>query len=261
MRYLALFFILLQGMLCSWSSPKPTLHLLILYDGYTTKYMSNPHTTDSLYIKKTFHSITSALSLPITVTESPMQEFSTKQFREWTQKVVPAQDIAIVYYSGPQKEDEKTLLPSVRLSQLSELEVINASALSDSVFQRNPRFALICFDCYEKIVPFTKSKVRVAKPLSKKDGMKYRKCFHELFLNNHRSLLLSSPRQGETGYGIDFNIGTRQGAFTRALLTALNHPKRSWRQMTQKMLHSLHRKPFPKQNFFLKSANAQQTHS
>lgn len=78
---------------------------------------------------------------------------------------------------------------------------------------------------YETLLKLSKNKVRLSKPLSKKDAVKYRKRFRALFLNSIiGSLTMCLPHQGEPGYGLLIN-GQRQAGLTRTLLRALTHPK------------------------------------
>lgn len=260
MRYLGLFFVLLQGMLCSSTSPKSSFRLLILHDGETAKNMTNPHATDCRYIRKTFRSITAALKLPMKVTESSTQEFSSRKFREWTQKIQTTHDIAIVYYSGRQNKDGKGLVPSIQLSRGTSLEVTNGFDMSAIPLRRRPRFALTCFDCYETLIPFSGKQAQLAKPLSKKEGMKYRKYFQKLFLKSHGNLLLGSPQKGHQGFG--FVIGEKkQGAFTRAFLAALRQSNNNWCQLIQETRRALQQNPFPEQDCFETSSKLMPSYS
>lgn len=139
MKYVALFLILLQGILISLSPPKTVLHLLVLHDGQTTKFNSNPHTIDRTYIQKTFRSISSVLGLSLQLTTASKQSFSLEKFEAWAQKIQPNQDLAFVYYSGPQTANMKGVVPSIGLSGYRALQVTDAVAVSKSLQCRNPR--------------------------------------------------------------------------------------------------------------------------
>ena len=106
-----------------------------------------------------------------------MLNFSLEKFREWTQQIRSGDDVAIVYYTGPRILTREGAVAAKNNAGFADTKIKDASDMEEILTKRNPRLAVVCFDCYENLLPASGRKTHLAKAVCKKQIEKYANVF------------------------------------------------------------------------------------
>jgi hypothetical protein len=195
--------IFVQSLLFSHAEKSPCLRALIIYDSPASPKLATSYRVDVKRVKENLRGIASLTKLRLKLRILKANPISTHKVNKWIHGIPKAsQDVVFFYYVGRKSSSNMTAKGANPWSSITFQSktrrcpgMLSADEIAEGIKNQNPRFSLILFDCYDRLVRIPPYSIVIGQPISKARSSQIVK---KLFLDARGSIKACSGYETST---------------------------------------------------------------